>query len=81
MSILTFEVKSNRKQRRFMLQWAKYRFLEVGLNVLIRCIPNITLRVRIGIYKQTDKETGQFKNRPCFRSPNSKGTGKVCGSL
>jgi len=29
------------------LRWAKYRFLEVGLDMLIRRIRNLMLRVRI----------------------------------
>jgi len=34
-------------------------FLEAGLNVLIRCFPNITPRVGVGVYKETGGETGQ----------------------
>src|SRR6218665_1399488 len=41
----------------FSLKYA----LEEGLNMLIRCVPNITLQVEISIYKQTGEETGQVE--------------------
>jgi len=44
-----------------------YRFLEAGLNMIIRCIPNITLIVGIAVYKQTGKETGQVQDLVPFR--------------
>jgi len=72
MSIFTFKEKSDRKHWQFKSWWAKYRFLEVELNMLIRCIPNITLRVA----KQTGEETGQVF-LPHFCAPNSTGTGKI----
>ena len=62
MSNLTFEAKSDRKQWWFKLRQAKYRFLEAGLNMLIRCIRNITLRVGIGVYKPTGEETGKVED-------------------
>lgn len=50
---------------------SKYIFLEVGLNLQItctgRCIPNITLRVVIGVYKNTGEEKGQIENLDRFR--------------
>ena len=65
MSILTIEAKSDQKQWCFKLWQSKYRFLEVGLNMLIRCSSNITLQVGIGAYKQTGEETGQVEPVPC----------------
>jgi len=61
MSILTFEAKNDRKQWRSKLQWAKHRFLEARLNMLIRCIPSIRLWVVIGVYKQTGEEMEHVK--------------------
>jgi len=74
MRILTFDVKSDRKQWWLNLQQAKYRFLEAGPKMLIGCISNITLRVGISIYKQAGQETEGLSH---FHAPNSTGVGKV----
>jgi len=44
--------------------------------MLIRCVPNITIRVGISTYKLAGEETGQV-DLPHLLAPNSTGTGKV----
>src|SRR6218665_238306 len=81
MSILTFETKSDRKQR-LTLRLANYRFLEAWLNRLIRRIPNNTpRRNRLNMLIRRIPNNTPRRNRRLKRDWRGNGAGRAAPFL